>query len=122
MVSPDGKFLAYPYSTFTTGTSGDHYAVVNASDGSIVKSFDMPHDKFDAGPYWSSDGKYLQFVTTRGGVSNIWQHPVLGGPAQQLTHFTSEEILDFCWSSDGSRLFLTRGRVSADVVLLSGLR
>jgi DNA-binding winged helix-turn-helix (wHTH) protein/Tol biopolymer transport system component len=122
VVSPDGKFLAYPYSTYTTGTFGDHYAVVHASDGSIVKSFDMPHDKFDFGPYWSADGKYLQFVTTRGGVSNIWQHPVLGGPARQLTHFSSEEIFDFSWSSDGSRLFLTRGRVTADVVLLSGLR
>ena len=122
VVSPDGKFLAYPYSTYTMGTFGDHYAVVNASDGSIVKSFDMPHDKFDFGPYWSADGKYLQFVTTRGGVSNIWQHPVMGGPARQLTHFAAEEIVDFSWSSDGSRLFLTRGRVSADVVLLSGMR
>ena len=122
VVSPDGKFVAYPYSTYTTGTFGDHYAVVHASNGSIVKSFDMPHDKSDFGPYWSADGKYLQFMTTRGGVSNIWQHPVLGGPARQLTHFSSEEIIDFSWSSDGSRLFLTRGRVSADVVLLSGLR
>ena len=121
-VSPDERFLAYPYSTYTTGTSGDHYAVMNAPDGSIVKSFDMPHDKFDFGPYWSSDAKYLQFVTTRGGVSNIWQHPVLGGPARQLTHFASEEIFDFSWSADGSRLFLTRGKVSSDVVLLSGLR
>jgi len=96
--------------------------VVNASDGSIVKSFDMPHDKFDFGPYWSADGKYLQFVKTRGGVSNIWQHTLLGGPARQLTHFTSEEIVDFSWSPDGSRLFLTRGSVTADAVLLSGLR
>lgn len=106
VVSPDGKFLAYPYSTYTMGTSGDHYAVVNASDGSIVKSFDMPHDKFDFGPYWSGNGKSLQFVTTRAGVSNIWQHPVVGGAARQLTHFTSEEIVDFAWSRMDRDCFL----------------
>ena len=122
IISPDGKFLAYPYSTYTTGKPGDHYAVINASDGSTVKTFDMSREKFDNGPYWSADGKYLQFEATRGGVSNIWQHPVEGGPARQITHFTSEEIFDFSWAPDGSRLFLTRGKFSADVVLLTGLR
>jgi Tol biopolymer transport system component/DNA-binding winged helix-turn-helix (wHTH) protein len=122
VVSPDGKFLAYPYSTYSTGTPGDHYAVINTSDGSTVKSFDMQRAKFDNGPYWSPDGKYLQFVATRGGVSNIWQHPIEGGPARQLTHFSSEEIFDFSWSPDGSRLFLTRGIASSDVVLLSGIQ
>ena len=95
--------------------------MINASDGSTLKSFDMQRAKFDNGPYWSPDGKYLQFVATRGGVSNIWQHPLEGGPARQLTHFSSEEIFDFAWSPDGSRLFLTRGIGSSDVVLLSGL-
>lgn len=121
VVSPDGKFLAYPYGTYSTGTPGDHYAVIKASDGSVVKLFDMPRDRFDNGPYWSADGKYLQYVMTRGGVSNVWQHPVGGGPARQLTHFSTEEIFDFSWSPDGSRLFLTRGSGSSDVVLLTGL-
>jgi Tol biopolymer transport system component len=117
-----GRFLAYPYSTYYTAALGDHYAVIKASDGTLVKSFDMAREKFDNGPYWSADGKYLQFVATRSGVSNLWQHPLEGGPARQLTHFTSDEIFDFSWAPDGARLFLTRGKVSADVVLLTGLQ
>ena len=96
--------------------------MIKASDGPLVKSFDMAREKFDNGPYWSTDGKYLQFVATRSGVSNLWQHPLEGGPARQLTHFTSDEIFDFSLAPDGSRLFLTRGKVSADVVLLTGLQ
>jgi len=121
IISPDGRFLAYPYGTYTTGTPAERYAVINASDGSIVKLFDMPREKFDNGPFWSPDGKYLQFVVTRGGVSNIWQHSMEGGPMRQVTHFTSGQISDFSWTPDGSRLFVTRGNVSSDVVLLTGL-
>ena len=122
VISPDGKFIAYPYSTYSTGTPGAHYAVIDAVNGSIVKSFDMSQEEMENGPYWSADGKFLQFATTRSGVSNIWQHPMLGGPTRQLTHFSTDQIFDFSWAPDGSRLFLTRGSVSSDVVLLSGLR
>jgi hypothetical protein len=53
------------------------------------------------------------------GASNIWELPLAGGGPKQLTRFTTGMIFDFNWSSDGTRLLLTRGNVSSDAVLLA---
>jgi len=55
-------------------------------------------------------------------VTNIWEQPLAGGSPKQITNFTSGSIFDFDWSQDGKRLFMSRGEVSSDVVLLSNLR
>jgi hypothetical protein len=70
---------------------------------------------------WSPDRKKLQYLLTRDGATNIWEQPVTGGKAKQLTGFTSGLIFDFNWSSVHSKLLLTRGSVSGDVVLLRNL-
>ena len=48
---------------------------------------------------------------------NIWRKPIKAGQAQRVTNFTSEAILDFAWSADGT-LAVTRGRVQQDLVLI----
>jgi Tol biopolymer transport system component/DNA-binding winged helix-turn-helix (wHTH) protein len=121
-ISPDGKFLVYPYSIYTVGAPGRHYAIVRVADGSTVKSFDMPEQGFDLGPFWSPDGKSLQYLLSHDGVSNIWGHPTQGGAPHQLTQFKSGTIFNFSWSADRKRLLLTRGQVNNDVVLVNGLK
>jgi eukaryotic-like serine/threonine-protein kinase len=52
------------------------------------------------------------------GVENLWQQPLDGSPGKQLTSFTSERIMDFHWSFDGSKLAMVRGHNDSDVVLI----
>jgi Tol biopolymer transport system component len=68
---------------------------------------------------WSGDGHALQYVLTRGGVGNIWEQPLAGGPAKQITHFKGELIRDFGWSHDGEQLVVARGHLNSNVVLIS---
>jgi len=71
---------------------------------------------------WSPDGKGLQSLVTRDGVTNIWEQPLAGGKPKQVTKFTSGLMIDFDWFPDGKQLLLTRGELNSDVVLLSNLR
>jgi Tol biopolymer transport system component len=68
---------------------------------------------------WAPDGKAIDYIQTKGGVTNIWQQPLTGSPPRQLTHFTSDEITDFDLSPDGKQLLLSRGHSSRNVFLLS---
>jgi len=86
-----------------------------------VKLFEMPGDSWNVGPYWTPDSKVLQYLMVHDQVSNIWEQSLAGGEPRQLTRFTSGRIFDFTWSEDGKHLFLTRGSVNSDVVLLTGL-
>lgn len=120
-VSPDGKLLAYPYDQYTaTSAPGWHLAVISANGSAPVKTFDVPGGIGDL--RWSPDGEKLQYLLTRAGATNIWEQPLSGGEATQLTKFTSGLIFGFSWSSDHTHLLLTRGSVSRDVILLSNLR
>jgi Tol biopolymer transport system component len=70
---------------------------------------------------WAPDGEALTYVVTKAGVSNIWSQPLKGGPPQQLTHFTDQQIFYFDWSPQGD-LVLSRGSVASDAVLIRNLR
>jgi hypothetical protein len=48
-----------------------------------------------------------------------WEFPVAGGAPHQMTNFASGRILDFAWALDGKTLFLAKGDVTRDVVLIS---
>jgi Tol biopolymer transport system component len=120
-VSPDGKLLTYPYTQFhQVSSSGWHIAVVSVDGGSPVKTFGVSGG-ID-GLRWSPDGEGLQYLLTRAGATNIWEQPLAGGEPNQLTKFTSGLIFDFNWSSDHTKLLLTRGSISTDVILMSNLR
>jgi Tol biopolymer transport system component len=92
-------------------------AAVPAEGGEPLYHFDAPAGLF--GLAWSPDNKALDYALTREGVSNLWEQPLAGGPARQLTHFKSDLILDFAWSLDGKQLALARGNYNSNVVLIS---
>jgi Tol biopolymer transport system component len=68
---------------------------------------------------WSPDGKSFQYILSREGVGNLWEQPLMGGPARQLTHFKTDQIVDFAWSADGTRVAFARGTQNSNVVLIS---
>ena len=121
-VSPDGRFLAFPYDQERPKPLSK-LAVVSAQTGKTVKTYDAPGGIYrESCLRWSPDGKGLQYLLTKGDVTNIWDQPLSGGPPHQVTKFTAGRIFDFNWTADGKQLLLSRGEVSSDVVLLSNLR
>jgi len=103
-----------------TGTSPSVLAAIPAQGGEPLYHFDAPPGMF--GLTWSPDSKAFHYVLTREGISNLWEQPLSGGPPKQLTHFKTEQILDFAWSSDGKELVLARGNPNSNVVLISNFQ
>jgi serine/threonine protein kinase/Tol biopolymer transport system component len=121
-ISPDGKLLAYPYEEYTPAPTVK-LAIISSQGGGPTKVIPVPGGAYSTGSLlWSPDGKSLQYKLTEQEASNIWEQPLNGDAPRQLTRFGSGLIFDFHWSGDGKRLFMCRGEVSRDVVLLSNLR
>ena len=52
----------------------------------------------------------------------MWEQPLNGSAARQITNFTSGYIFDFAWSRDSKQLLLAKGTHSSDVILISNFR
>jgi Tol biopolymer transport system component len=97
VVSPDGKYLAYPYQQYSPPVV--ELAVIASAGGPAMKKFQVPG--FMGTLRWSPDGKALDYVLTSNGASNIWEQSLSGFKPKQLTHFNSGEIFDFSWRAPG---------------------
>jgi eukaryotic-like serine/threonine-protein kinase len=118
-ISPDGKFLAYPFRE-STPVPATKLAIISAEGGSPKKVLSAPG--VVSALLWSPDGKSLQYSFSQNGAYNILEQPLTGGEPRQLTKFSSGIIFDFHWSLDGKRLLMARGEASSDAALLSNLR
>ncbi|MBI4428525.1 MAG: PD40 domain-containing protein, partial [Ignavibacteriales bacterium] len=101
-VSPDGKWIAYTVSTpLLEGEKSEfltHVWLVSA-DGKTNTQF-THGEKTCSNPDFSPDGKYLSFVSARGGTdakSQIWIIRLGGGEAEQLTKAKSG-VMNYEWA------------------------
>ena len=117
VVSPDGKYLAYPYQQYAPPVV--ELAVIPSVGGTPINKFKV--SGFLGTLRWSPEGKSLHYVLTRNGVSNVWEQSLRGLKPKQFTHFSSGEIFDFSWTAD-HQLLMTRGQSKRDVILLSHVR
>jgi serine/threonine protein kinase len=117
-VSPDGKYLAYPFQEVQPLPSV-MMGVISVETGQRIKVLPRPGASY--GMTWAPDGKALHFLLTTNGATNLWRQPLDGGDPQQVTHFTSGIIFSAAWAPDG-RLLLARGSQSSDVILISNFR
>src|SRR5579862_4392331 len=117
--SPDGKWLAYLYKE-ESPSAPVKMAVVPSEGGTPVHLLPFPNLAADI--HWSPDGKSLQYYLARNGARNIWDQPLSGAPARQITDFPSGLIFDFAWSTDGKELYLAKGERTSDVILISNFR
>jgi serine/threonine protein kinase/Tol biopolymer transport system component len=117
--SPDGKWLAYVYKE-ESPSAPVKMAVVSSEGGTPIHLLPFPNLARDV--HWSPDGKSLQYHLARNGASNIWDQPLSGAPAKQITDFPSGLIFDFAWSNDGKELYMAKGERTSDVVLISNFR
>lgn len=67
---------------------------------------------------FSHDGKAVVYALADQDAQNLWLQPLDGSPGKQITNFKSEQIKDFRWWFDGSKLGLVRGHADSDVDLL----
>ena len=123
-VSPDGTLIAYRKSEGQDASAKAVYVVQKMEENAIVREFEAPPTSVHLG--WAPDSKAIAYVkNTTGGTQNLYLQPITGGPAIQLTHFTSEPgvIPAYAWSQDGRKLALTRALYDdTDAVLFTGFR
>jgi Tol biopolymer transport system component/DNA-binding winged helix-turn-helix (wHTH) protein len=118
-ISPDGRFLAYPYRE-SLPVPATKLAIIPAEGGPPTRVLSAPGVVW--GLLWSRDSKSLQYSFSQNGAYNILEQPLTGGEPRRLTKFSSGIIFDFHWSLDGQRLLMARGEASSDAALLSNLR
>ncbi len=120
-ISRDGKWVLADYQEQKPGAPPElKISIVPADGDAATHVFPVP-----AGVTfvrWAPDGKNIQFLMTRKGASNLWEQPIAGGEIRQVTNFTSGHIFGFNWSEDGKDLFVARGEMRSDVVLISNFR
>ena len=64
------------------------------------------HPAEDKWPYWSHDGKWIYFSSTRSGREEIWKMPSSGGEAVQITRNSGDIPQE---SADGKFLYYMKG-------------
>jgi Tol biopolymer transport system component/C-terminal processing protease CtpA/Prc len=113
-LSPDGQTIAF-------ASGGDIWTVPAA--GGVARLL-VTDRATESRPLYSPDGTRLAFVSTRGGLANLYVMTLATGAVTRLTYADANESLDG-WSRDGRWIYFTSGvndvqrqgdifRVSAD--------
>lgn len=104
VISPDGEHIAYTVTWYDVDANSGNSDIwiIPLSGGDAVKMTNSPGT--DTSPAWSPDGRWLAFVSTRGGNGpQIYLLPADGGEARPLTSREGGAVGPV-WSSDGSKL------------------
>ncbi|HUL77493.1 MAG TPA: protein kinase [Vicinamibacteria bacterium] len=103
--SPDGRRIAFD----SYGEDGhSDIWTIDADGGSLRRLTSSP-----AGhgmPTWSHDGRFVYFISDRGGAETIWRVPAAGGPEQQVTHTGGGRCEE---AADGQTLYFQRAITGA---------
>jgi serine/threonine protein kinase len=117
-LSPAGDQLIYAHSEQTSGKRDWQLHFISTRTWQEIRSVSLGDIAKDSPLFrLSPDGKRVTYLETDHGIDNVWEKPLDGGPARQLTHFTEMSIGDFHWSPDGKKLGIVRTASTADVVL-----
>jgi Tol biopolymer transport system component len=124
-ISPDGRLIACVYPDAQLG-SIYRIGLIPFEGGKPTTAFDLC-EKLNRKTVdhllpiaWTLDGRGINYVCTRGGVSSIWTQPLDGGSQKQVAAFNVDSIRSLAWSYDG-RLAYIRGSELHDVALIKNL-
>jgi TolB protein len=67
---------------------------------------------------WSAEPGSISYLVPGEDGDELWNLPLDGSPARPVARFENQEIGDFAWSPDGTRLAVVPYVESGDVVLL----
>lgn len=114
-ISPDGKLAVFAASR---GPKTQLAQVpVDSPQNTKLVDLQRPISSNEAVRF-SHDGKAVVYAVGDQDAENLWLQPLDGSPGKQITNFKSEQITDFHWSFDGSKLAMVRGHADSDVVLM----
>ncbi len=105
-ISPDGQFVAYVVGStnLKEDKADSRIWMVPIAGGDAIPL--TAEDSSSSHPRWSSDGKFLAFLSERDeGKTQVYLLNRLGGEAQRLTD-TAQSVEAFAWSPDSNRLVL----------------
>jgi hypothetical protein len=113
--SNDGKFISC--------SSVDKIRVLSADTGALVSEVaaETPFVS-NSGARWSPDDKELVYRVTKNRATNLWHQSIAGGRPEPLTRFTKGEIYNFAYSSDGKKVYLSRGTQIRNAVIIRNFR
>jgi Tol biopolymer transport system component len=114
-ISPDSKLAAY-----TTADNAKRQLILLPVDAPRNgKLLDLQRPVMREGAIrFTHDGKAVVYTFREKDADNLWLQPLDGSTGKQITNFKSEQIMDFHWSFEGSKLVMVRGHTDSDVVLL----
>jgi eukaryotic-like serine/threonine-protein kinase len=99
--SPNGDLIAF----HTNGVDGNGDIFVVPAQGGKPRNV-TAHPSTDTFPYFSHDGKWIYFNSSRTGRSLIWKVPVSGGPAVQVSEGSGMMAIE---SPNAEYLYYTAG-------------
>ena len=105
-IAEDGKWVAYTVAKAKLKEDKNETRIWMAPAGGAEAIVMTAESVSSSHPRWSSDGKYLAFLSKRNeGKTQVWLLNRLGGEAQRLTD-AIQDVDDFAWSPDSKRLVL----------------
>ena len=105
-VAPDGRWIALAVRDTDVEANRGRFDVWLAStDGATVRRL-TTHPENDTDPQWSPDGKWVYFMSTRGGSAQGWRIAPGGGEAEPVTRLPTD-LGGFRLFPDGKRLIVT---------------
>lgn len=106
-LSPDGKWVAFQLrETDFEANKGLTGLWMVASDGASEPRRLTTKGQTSTTPRWSVDGRSLYFLSSRGGSTQVWQLPLSGGEAAQVSNYALD-VGSFLLSPDGRKLAIT---------------
>ncbi len=102
-VSPDGKWLVYGLKKGSRSTD-NHLYLKNIATGKVQQL--TSHEKSEHNVIWAANSQSLYFLSDRSGSSQVWQLPLSGGEAKQITQLALD-INGFKVSNDGKTFAFT---------------
>jgi len=118
-ISSNGNLLAYHAFEFTNDPS--HFKrtvnIVNLKEANLEKSNKKLETSLTPIFRWSPDNKSLTYIN-RTGIENLWRISIDDKKETPITAFNSGNITNFTWSRNGKKLFIVRGVVNSDLVLV----
>ncbi len=104
-VSPDGRYVAYVVAETNLEADNrrsDLWLIdLTASDAAPRRLTQNPAN--DSSPRWSADNKFIYFLSSRSGSSQVWRLPLAGGEATQVTDYP-RDVGALAVAPSGSRI------------------
>lgn len=107
-LTPDGNWLAYDVSTTILEEDESYHQIwmVPTAGGEAIPLTAVDQDSWS--PHWSKDGKWLYFLSARGGDrTQVWKlNMAHGGEAIQVTRMETRGVSSIQFSSDEKKLLM----------------